>query len=241
MNTVGSPIGTGMSESKTALGKFLREKRLGLHISQVEAAKRVGMKQSRYSTLERGIFTRVNGKWFPGLAHALKCRITELRALTPIRKAPQTKRGNLIRYLRKRQHLSIEELALILHMKRRYVYELETRGNQKMKSETVEKLASALNCDVSIFKNCVGLERRKAKGKLGRLVQSRCHFLNLNQAELARRTGKTRAYISKIESGALSLRFAHETRRLLSGALELDPSVIDAAVKKKKPEVSAIP
>lgn len=140
------------------------------------------------------------------------------------RKEPQAERGNLIRSRREKRHISIGGLAKILNKKAKAVYEMETRKSPKMKFKTAECLAQAFNLKASSFDKFVGLERVEAKGKIGKRVRSRRNELHLTQEQLARKVGKTRAYISAIESGKVKLKFATETRRLLAEALGLDPS-----------------
>ncbi len=227
MNKLGPPIGCGMTESKTYFAKYLRSCRIETGLSQMKAAKLIGISQSYYSTYERGFYIRISRSRFPDFVRALKCDAKKLSELAPKRKEPETERGKFIRAQREKQHLSIEELARMLGMKPKNLRALETRKNTKMTFETAEQLARAFKLRISVFKDFVDLAWLKPKTKLGRLVRSHRKKLFLSQTKLGKMIGKTRAYISAIESGDVSLRFAQETRRLIAKALKLDPAILD--------------
>ena len=218
------PSGTGMTPSRTELGKFLRARRLELGLSQVQVVELAGLRQKFYSLLEIGIKHYPEAKKLKGLAKALKCEFSQLQSLVPARRqtkfkpktdlrkvGPRTKPtnsalGQLVRSRRQELKLSQSKLAGKLGVKRQFVSQVELGRCYLSNNEMIKRFAKALKlktANLLMLRPQRKLKEIKMAGMkpatVGEFLASRRGKLGMTQEKLAGYVGISESVISVIE------------------------------------------
>src|SRR3989338_822675 len=84
-------IGLGMVSNRSELGKFIRARRIKLGLSQIEAAKLGGIRQTEWSEKETGKRPRLSAKRVAVFSEVLRCEPSQLEALNPEKKQTESK------------------------------------------------------------------------------------------------------------------------------------------------------
>ncbi|MDI3481581.1 MAG: hypothetical protein PWQ97_1236 [Tepidanaerobacteraceae bacterium] len=125
--------------------------------------------------------------------------------------------GRLIRSLRKKRNMSLQELARRSDLSVSYLSEIE-RGKKEPALETIEKLAAALNVSKESFfpqADTIASTPTVLGEKIALLRQKK----GISQSELAERAGISAAYICHIEKGKVVP--AVSTLRAIARALDV--------------------
>lgn len=235
-NLAGVAIGSGMKPSRTRFARFLRKRRLELELTQVEMAKRARMAQSHYSGFEIGLYRFIQPYNLRRLAGATRIKVIKLQALVPKRHEPKpkTKLGWLILSRRTKLGLSRKELAKRSRMPVETLYGLEIGESAKLLPRTALKLARGLEVSHSAFKNFIVSSRTAASSAMGRTIKASRVQLLLSQADLAKKIRKTRAYVSLVEAGGISLSSGGYPLMAFAKALKLRVGTLAAHQPKRK-------
>lgn len=233
------PIGIGMIPSNTALGSFLRERRLALGLSQVAVSDLAGLKQSNLSALERGTKPAMNWRKAKTLARILKCNCRRIMELAPRKPVPDptTELGWLIRKRRNKLHMSLHAFARRMKMSPREALAIETRECKTMSYALAPLLAKALRLSRANFAKFIGgCAKTPAGCPLGEIIQSRRKELGLSTGALGRKLSISRQAVSYMEHGKCRLSSDDDRLEAVARALKMDVEKLKAVrpVRKKK-------
>jgi len=230
------PIGLGMTQSKTALGIFIRESRLARKLSQAALSKRTGIDQSTISRLEIGT-AKYLACWQANLlAEALECEECVLRGLSleknPI--VPRTALGKKIERRRRALGLGIEQLAQRLKMDPACVRRFIGRSKPTISLKMTGPLATALELEPKEFLRFVYSGQRRPATPLGKIIRARRLELGLNIAALASRLKVSRQYAHLLELHGCSLSQSDELLKRLASVLRIEPSSLKSFQQRRR-------
>lgn len=241
------PIGSNMAPSVTELGKFIRERRLKLGLSQCALGDAAGGKMPQYfiTCLETGKSSYLSSKRVADLARALSCSPAKIGALVPKKQEvePTTEKGNLIRGRREQLGLTFAEFARRMGISLEKARRMEISKYPNIgRYSTLRLLAHALELEPAVLIRFVGWQRKQADSDLGRLIRSRREGLGLSCAELGRKLGISRAAMSQIELGETRLSQNDIKFAKLAKALRIDIAKLKALrLKKRLKQIPADP
>jgi len=220
--------------SKTKLGKFLRARRLELELRQIDIVKLADIRQTYYSALETGKIQSPRQKCLKGLSRALRCEISQLKALIREQRKPETELGRLIFDRREQLELRQKKFADRFKMGLTTIGELERGVNRGISYRLVKPLANALGLKPSALNKYVTRWEKPNNSRLGRLVRARRKKLGLSLAQVGNKIEATRQFMSQIELGQCPLSENGVLIKRLAEALKLDVSKLQAVRPKRK-------
>ncbi len=233
------PAGIGMTPSKTALGEFVRSRRLELGLRQVELAQQSGVHQTYLSEIEIGKTETPGDRSLRKLARALRCSFDELRALAPVlqkeREPPKTALAVLVCNRRTELSMSIENFAKKIGRSIHEAERLETTALYIM-PRFVKRLAKALKLNPSNLTSFVG-PSTVPQTELGQIIRLRRKELGMSVVDLAEKMGKTHQHMSHIELGKIPLCSDKSDQLIqqLARVLKLDPECLgDPSVRPSR-------
>lgn len=232
-------IGINMTPTRTELGKFIREHRLKLGLSQLALGEEVGYKTLKYfiSCLETGESSYLSSKRLAGLARALKCSRAKLQALVPKKREaePKTEKGEFIRNRREKLGLTLVEFAGRMGISLEKAKYLETVKHPNLPSYRMLRLVGrVLKLKPAALLKFLGRRRKQGKVGLGSLIRSRREELGFSCAELGRILGISRAAMSQIELGRTRLSQNGIRLEQLAKALNFGIAKLEALRPKKR-------
>jgi transcriptional regulator with XRE-family HTH domain len=204
----GAPLGTGMLPSKTGLGRFIRDRRIQLQLSQRGLARMLGgtWMQSRLSQLERGVTRRLFKSDVERFARVLAIDPGRLRRLIPpVPLLPAlTPLARLVRARREALGLTRDELARRAGSDTLHIGMLE-RTARGLRYEFARRLARALEIDRAVLAPFTGRIGTAPGNRLGAAIRARRKALGWSAAELGRRVGVSKAAVLNVEQGHVGL------------------------------------
>jgi len=225
-NNSNKKIGMGISESKSELGSFIRERRIELGYRQAELAKKLKILQSAVSSIELGGRSLVyyHGFNWRNMAEALQCNIKEIEKRLPKIEIqlPQTDLGWFIQNRRKELKMTIKEFARKMNIPTYRANYLEKRKHETRKYETLRKIADALSVDVSELSNFTLKCRRECTNDLGRMIREQRKNLCISGIEFAAKLGVKRQYVNQIEGGDIKMSKSEAMLKKIADVLKLD-------------------
>lgn len=224
------PVGIGMTPSKTAFGKFIRERRIELGLSQMRVAKILQMSQSDYSNFEVGNCYPWP-KRLAGMAQVLNLELSQLESLIPQRQPtqPKTNFGFFIKNRREQLGLSMEDFAKKLKVNINRAKNLEIGNNDGISYDFLNQLAEALELELSALSQFVGTRAKRTNGGLGELIRARRKELGLSITQLGKKLQRTRQLISQIELGHSKLSRSRVFVERLAEVLNLEVTMLQIA------------
>lgn len=217
--------------NRLMIGRFVRNQRQALQLSQSEVAKHMGWNLFAISRIERGKRRYLSSAQKKKLAEILKCSPADLAALPSRPKfQPVTELGKFILASCEPLGLTWKQLATQAGILRRsfekWVYGT-TRSISKISDR--QQLARALRLEPDAFERFkvipppLGFRQTPSSSLLGNAVRDRRIQLGLNQTQLGSRLGVGRQAISLIELGHTPLSSKQNNRvNKLEVALELE-------------------
>ncbi len=203
-----------ITKPATALGRFVRDQRCELHLTQAQLAEKLGLKSCAVSHLEVG---RAKGMILSPdrvalLAAALRCSMDAIDELLPlrVRHSGSLPSGGLGRLLLKRRvelNVTQQEAAQRAGVARSQYPRWESGKIKTITPRMAEHIQKGLGLDASSLEPFVkrryssGAHMTRGKSKFARAVRARRLKLDLSQATLAARLGVTAAFVSQIEVG----------------------------------------
>ncbi len=231
-------IGTGhpLTRSRTKLGRFIRERRLALKLSQNDiSVPECGLIQEVISLFEVGRRSLLSSEQLISLSVVLECDMEELRKLMKKNRVlkPITKLSKIIFARRNELKLTLEQFAEKLDVSVSEARHLEVRAYKRLKHSKLQLIATALKLKPSVLSEFLAPEKKKARTELGKLLRSRRKELGLSLEMVADKTGITKQGINKIELGRCMME-SIETMKLLANALNFEISELEAVKLKRK-------
>ena len=196
------PVGTGMTRSRTKLGKFLRKRRLWHDFKQTKVAKAIGMSQANYSKLEIGDKKYLNPDQIDALAKVLNCNTPEFMKLVRYKPGshPRTKLAKIVDSRMKELGLTQKQLAERAQISPGHARILRTRS-RRISYRLVGPLSEALELDSTTLLKFAGVGKKGESSEPGRLIRFRRREKHLSGCKFAEMLGVTRQNISQIELG----------------------------------------
>ena len=225
------PVGVGMTPSKTELGKFIRDKRIKLGLSQVSLNREIprsGGKSSLIGKIEIGSRTFLGEDQLDALAKALQIETEEIRRYLPVTDLqPRTELGRIIRSRREEIGLSISDFANGLGITPKEARRFEMRSQPSIRHNLLKPLARILNMEPSAISKFAGYKQRQTKSELGNIVRMRRRELGMSMNKLAGLLGVKHQYVYQIEFGLSPLNRNGEMVKRLAQFLEIDVDVLE--------------
>lgn len=217
------PAGVGMVPCRTALGKFIRERRLALNLRQVYVSKQAGMTASACSHIENGYRKSLTTSKARAFAKVLLCDPEQLFALIPAKRqsVPKTKLGLFIEHRMNVLGLDSQELARRLGIQTKSLQQRIFKGSGRVTASHLSALAQTLEVDRRLLVGFVYSRTKPCTNNLGRRVRERRAELGMSGQQLADRVGVTRQTISYVELGQLKLTSSDVTLHKFAEALGL--------------------
>lgn len=225
-------LGMGLVPSKTALGAFIRQRRLELKLTQGQLGGLTGFSQAEISVLEVGKIKGKNEQLIKELAKALQCDLARLEQFLPKKPdcEPKTELGILIRSRRKALGLTRKDLAAIIKAKPLTIYWWETGRGLRISYDLAKPLAEALGLELSALSEFVGRQDKRSKktlSGLGKLIRQRRKKLALSGPVLAKNLTISKQFLSLIELGDCYC--SAKLLKKMAGELKLDLACLQAA------------
>ncbi len=226
-----------MKPCTTKLGKFIRNRRLKLQLTQDDIEIRSGIDRNIVGLVELGKQKYLKDHQLEKLAEVLKCSSDELRKRMPVKYVawPQTELGKLIHSRRNEIGMTLEEFARKTKKTVSAVRQLETRKSPSMGYKLLKLLGNALDLNPSILTRFIIKQRQKeTASELGQLIRSRRKELTMSLAELGNKVGVTRQHVSLIELGRIRLNGNKNIMVKISKALGLDLKAMENLIPRRK-------
>ncbi len=228
--------GHPFTTSTTDLGKFIREHRLALELSQGDiSVPECGLTQASISLFEIGKRKSLSSEQMISLSVVLTCDMEELRKFarkSPVLE-PVTKLNKFIHDRRVELGLTYSQIADRLGIPISQARYLEIRGYERLKYSRLHSVAKALELDVSALSEFVDPDNNEPSTDLGKLLRGRRKELGLRLKIVADKAGITRQRLNQIELGRCTME-SKETMNLLATALNLEISQLEAVKPKRK-------
>lgn len=185
-----------MKPSQTALGEFLRNRRIELGLKQSEVAELLGMSQANYGYIERGEY-KTNR--LDDFARTLECDRWQLIELLELE--PEDALNKLIWEKQKELGFTLRQFAKKFGINYSTLYKLKMTDGQGISYYLMNLLLKVPGFGVATLTNFVTRRELPPKGALGILIRGRRKKLGISQPELAKKVGMKRQYLSRIELG----------------------------------------
>ncbi len=214
----------------TELGRFIREHRLRLSLSQGRVDRLSQLPRGACAQFEEGDPHRryLTPQQQQRLAATINCSLDELRQLSA---QPIIKRGALGELLYQQRNIlgwSIQDVARRASLSEVCVRKLEGNMCSQMRVVTAQKLAATLRLDYALFEPHIyqdkplGYREKPTTSLFGNIVRIRRKRLGLSMKRLAKMVDCTHQLISLIELGGVRSSQNKATVRLLEVALQFE-------------------
>ena len=228
--------GRSMVPSKTALGKFLRFKRLGLGLRQTKVAKLSNMTQVGYSNFETGLSKYLKPKNIKKLARVFKCQEVEISNLVPLkfRVKPKTKLGKFIRKRRKELGLSVDDFAKRLKVSVKEARSIEIHKKRtKVNFRWLSPLSLALQIEPAELVK-FGSSKKSRKSEFGNLIRLKRLELGFSLKVAALKLQVSAENVRLMENGKISFSTGDEKITKLAKILKIDLERLKALRPERK-------
>ena len=235
----GPGVGFGMTKAKAKPGRFLRAQRLKCRRSQLDVAKLIGFgfRQTDVSMMELGYRKYLTPQQLNGYAKAINCSPEEIRKHVHEKKLkPKTELYRIVRMVIKKSGLTAEEAVKKLEPIFGSKYCWKAIYKNVISYKRVNLLVKYFGANPAMFSKFFS-KGKQPKTRFAKVVRAGRIKKGMSVAELARKLGRSKQFVSQIEHGEISLCRHDEMVEMIAFVLGLDADKLKALRSKGKIEM----